>query len=50
MAENLDILEKRLADLEKRIFGDANKDAAYPKVKLYEEFNFAEQIRNCSFF
>merc|ERR1711976_283450 len=37
MADNLDSIEKRLADLGKQIFGDASKDAAYPKDRPAEE-------------
>jgi len=30
----LDVLNERLEALEKRVFGDADKDADYPKVRL----------------
>ncbi|KAK2146929.1 hypothetical protein LSH36_578g00045 [Paralvinella palmiformis] len=30
--DNLDLLEKQIETLEKRIFGDADKDSSYPKI------------------
>lgn len=30
----LDVLEKRITALESLVFGNADKDALYPKVKL----------------
>ena len=45
----LDVLEKRIAALESLVFGNADKDALYPKVKLQTRgFNPLSIHKACS--